>query len=107
MLRNGGRSLALLRTLGLVWELRVSLRRRVTDSHPSFREPLDLFVQPEIVGLFGGKAAIDLQAFLRVPLRDVELGQHLSIGDVPGALHHQRTSCAGFLTGGMLRNRGL
>src|SRR3989441_311584 len=98
MLRNGGRTLALLGPLGLVRELRVSLRRRVTDSHPSFREPLDLFVQPEIVGLFGGKAAIDLQAFLRVPLRDVELRQHLTIGDVPGALQHQRTSCAGFLT---------
>ena len=101
MLRNRGlchghgRSLALLRALGLVRELRVSLRRRVTDSHPSFREPLDLFVQPEIVGLFGGKAAIDLQAFLRVPLRDVELRQHLSIGDIPGDFYRQRASCTG------------
>src|SRR2546425_11326588 len=93
MLRNGGRSLALLRALGLVRELRVSLRRRVTDSHPSFREPLDLFVQPEIVGLFGGKAAIDLQAFLRAPLRDAELRQHLSIGAIPGAVYRQRPSC--------------
>src|SRR2546426_2693443 len=65
MLRNRGlchghgRSLALLRALGLVWELRVSLRRRVTDSHPSFREALDLFLQPASVGLFCGKETLD------------------------------------------------
>src|SRR2546422_974638 len=64
-------------------------------SRSSFREPLDVFVQPEIVGLFGGKAAIDLQAFLRVPLRDVELRQHLSIGDIPGDFYRQRASCTG------------
>src|SRR3989454_85102 len=101
MLHNGGRSLghgrslALLRALGRVRERRLSLRRRVTGSRPSFREPLDLFVQPEIVGLFGGKAAIDLQALLRMPLRDVELRQHLSIGDIPGDFYRQRASCTG------------
>src|SRR2546425_13124584 len=43
-----------------------------------------------IVRILSDKAAIDLQAFLRVPLRDVELRQHLSIGDIPGDFYRQR-----------------
>src|SRR2546422_7699794 len=78
----------------------------MTGSRSFFLQRHDVFVQPDIVGLLGSKAAIDLQAFLRVPLRDIELRQHLSIGDVPGALYRQRASCTGFLTGNVVRNRG-
>src|SRR3989454_4608847 len=94
--------------LGLGRGFRGCLRRgSTTGSRSFFLQRYDVFVQPDIVRILSDKAAIDLQAFLRVPLRDVVLGQHLTIGDVPGALQRQRASCAGFLTGGMLRNRGL
>src|SRR5206468_10024295 len=74
-----------------------------------FRERHDLLVQPAIVGLLGGKAAIDLQAFLTVPLRDVELGQGLAIGDAPGTVtvHGQREPFCGSITRDVVRNRGL
>src|SRR5947209_11027398 len=104
MLRNSVLSLALLRALRLPYTPLFPSRRSTTGSRSFFLQRYDVFVQPDIVRILSDKAAIDLQAFLRVPLRDVVLGQHLTIGDVPGALQRQRASCAGYLTGGMLRN---
>src|SRR5207247_1770363 len=77
----------------------------MTDSRSFHLQRYDLFVQPEIVGLFGGKAAIDLQAFLRMPLRDGQLCHRLTIGDAPRGLHGHRASCPGWLTGTMLHHR--
>src|SRR5437867_2632689 len=94
-LHSSHRTISYPLSLGLFSELRVSLLRRLTHSHPSSLFPYTTLFRSDIVRILSDKAAIDLQAFLRVPLRDVELRQHLSIGDIPGDFYRQRASCTG------------